>query len=506
MVNNKINKRIMVTSILLIMLFVAMSTSNTYASSHQVSVTIPNFQVKVNENWVDSHYEKYPLVVYKGITYFPLTWHWCSELGLNYSYTQKDGLYIISDHMVIGEEDKPSSQGGHFISNHDYSAEIASYPVHINGKLIDNKSEEYPLLNFNGITYVPLTWQYVKNEFAWDMLWENGKGLEISSNVSLQPYEIGVPVTSGYFLKPETYENYAIIQRNADIVTTSLNEGDTQYNIEHAMPTYYKLNYSENRLKKIDAPNDLDSSYQSGAVLPSDVSDEFKAEDNQLYYQSQMILNLEDQKLEGKTIQYFAVNQYSCNGLKVYSITVYFENKGKIVPPPYTPQSSYVFIDTGDGNLNKVETWTEGRVLSNVFPKGDEAVYLCSDYRYFGSARMSNGQGMVLLIHADMTTQCLNDQWDDWNSVKGLGLDEKGNLYIENIWYPEFDIPSENKGRVSPINDGFFKLSTQGSLTKIYPYIQTDEIAVSPLGDLYAVAGWRDAIIHLQTGSVLTLD
>jgi hypothetical protein len=51
-------------------------------AGNTVSVTLPEFKVTLNGEEVDNSYSKYPLIVYKDITYFPMTYNDCRFLGL----------------------------------------------------------------------------------------------------------------------------------------------------------------------------------------------------------------------------------------------------------------------------------------------------------------------------------------------------------------------------------------------------------------------------------------
>ncbi|WP_282942958.1 YHYH domain-containing protein [Paenibacillus sp. RC67] len=43
---------------------------------------LPTFNIFVNDVWVDNENEEYPFLVYKDVTYYPMTWHLNSKFGL----------------------------------------------------------------------------------------------------------------------------------------------------------------------------------------------------------------------------------------------------------------------------------------------------------------------------------------------------------------------------------------------------------------------------------------
>ena len=63
-------------------------------------------------------------------------------------------------------------------------AQLATGDITVNGKVIHNNQEEYPLLSYRNVTYFPLTWRFAANEFGWQYNFDNKKGLQISASDS----------------------------------------------------------------------------------------------------------------------------------------------------------------------------------------------------------------------------------------------------------------------------------------------------------------------------------
>ena len=150
-----------------------------FAASGSVSVTLPSFAVTLNGTEIDNDYSQYPLIVYKDITYFPMTYYDCRFLGLETGWTDaKTGLFI--DTTGIQGAYHPYTQTSKNAKS--AKAQIASFPITVNGQAIDNAKEEYPLLLFRDVTYFPLTWRFCVDEFNWQYSFTTADGLVISSN------------------------------------------------------------------------------------------------------------------------------------------------------------------------------------------------------------------------------------------------------------------------------------------------------------------------------------
>lgn len=150
----------------------------TQAADPRVTVTLPSFQVTLNGQTVDNRNREYPLIVYKDITYFPMTWYDSRYLGLENTWSFDQGLSVLQSNITASYHDYASAEAN---SARSYRAELAEGPITVNGQAFDNRSEEFPLLSFRDITYFPLTWRFAHDAFGWEYDWSESNGLSISS-------------------------------------------------------------------------------------------------------------------------------------------------------------------------------------------------------------------------------------------------------------------------------------------------------------------------------------
>lgn len=146
-------------------------------AADNVQVTLPSFTVTLNGQVIDNSYRQYPLLVYKDITYFPMTYYDCRFLGVETDWTNDKGLRIQVSDLV----------GAYHVQNRKQNnkrqdiAQLATGDITVNGKVIHNNQEEYPLLSYRNVTYFPLTWRFATNEFGWQYNFDNKKGLQINA-------------------------------------------------------------------------------------------------------------------------------------------------------------------------------------------------------------------------------------------------------------------------------------------------------------------------------------
>ena len=169
-------RQIMFTALLALLLIGGPAPS---LAADTIQVTLPSFSVTLNGQTNSNQYSKYPLIVYKNITYFPMTYYDCRLLGLKTNWTADAGLVIDKNEDYFYEylRDVTGNKNAK-----KQTAKLADGKITVNGKVIDNSKEEYPLLVFRDVTYFPLTWRFAVNEFGWDYRFDQQAGLVIGND------------------------------------------------------------------------------------------------------------------------------------------------------------------------------------------------------------------------------------------------------------------------------------------------------------------------------------
>ncbi len=144
-----------------------------------VIVTLSAFDVSLNGQHTTSTYRKYPLIVYKNITYFPITYYDSKLLGLSTKWNKADGLSVDKNEDYFYEY---VNELNAYKNANKQTAKIITSKIRVNGKEIDNTKEPYPLLLFREVTYFPLTWRFAVDEFGWKYSFDKTNGLIISND------------------------------------------------------------------------------------------------------------------------------------------------------------------------------------------------------------------------------------------------------------------------------------------------------------------------------------
>lgn len=142
------------------------STANTTTKKEEkvpegaIEVKMPKFQIYLNDELIDNARSKYPVFVYKNIAYFPMTWNYAQALGIKTEWNAKTGFSVSrTDNLpapLKQEEGTPPES--------KIYAKMPEFNIYVNDQIIDNTSEEYPVLVYNHITYFPMTWKFAVEE------------------------------------------------------------------------------------------------------------------------------------------------------------------------------------------------------------------------------------------------------------------------------------------------------------------------------------------------------
>lgn len=146
-------------------------------ATSSVKVFLPTFKVSLNGVAIENSNSQYPLIVYNDITYFPMTYYDSRFMGLESLWDSKNGLAIIKTGANWSYKKYETSAKN--VSA--YTAQVAPFKISVNGKIIENIKEKYPLLLFRNVTYFPLTWRFAVDEFGWKYTFNQNNGLVINS-------------------------------------------------------------------------------------------------------------------------------------------------------------------------------------------------------------------------------------------------------------------------------------------------------------------------------------
>ncbi len=211
--------------------------------------TIPTFDVHFNGNKVESEQREYPLLVYKDITYFPMTYFDSRHLGIVTEWDEKTNTLAISKKNINSILTAYESESKNPAKN---DVSICNFNIIVNGKVIDNKTEPYPLLTFRDVTYFPLTWRFAVDEFGWEYSFDHENGLVINSaNHKVKMLDLSslemVGAYAGFTCDGEYYYHHN--SSNGNIYRTpvdDLSKQEVVYHIESGVPA--GLSYADGKV------------------------------------------------------------------------------------------------------------------------------------------------------------------------------------------------------------------------------------------------------------------
>ncbi|MBQ7400356.1 MAG: hypothetical protein IJW06_07855 [Clostridia bacterium] len=463
--------------------------------AQKVKVKIAPFYTQIEDVSVDNRYVEYPLITYKDVTYFPMTYDLCAMLGLSVGFDSQAGLYITKYYYDMEYDYVPRLFGSVHVINEkeEYNAVIPSYPVYLNGIKIDNQKEEYPLLNFRNVTYFPMTWRFAYEELNFD--------IEFSKENYSFFLERGDNYGMAYAYKAD--EKCAFLEKQRAVYEERINEnGSVGYHLLYTYWDFYELDLEKETLSKKESKFEnekfeFDRSY--GREEAKEI--EVVAGEKGLYLGENLIMECNTENISDvQAVEFETSDNSSLIKLVVYS--------GQIVAP-YSHHNEYLIERVGD-KFAKLE-WDNKNNFSGVFSDKNGGYYVCSSgYSPNNMSRWSNSFSDVYYYKTGSgVLESYAEKYSDIiNSVEVIGK-ANGKLYVKAMW---FDANKDRNGTVnfpiSAVNSGFYEIDLESSeMTKIYPYIH-GETFMTPNGNVYCSTDYArtQRFVNLITGKIIPIE
>ncbi|MCR8634406.1 copper amine oxidase N-terminal domain-containing protein [Paenibacillus radicis (ex Xue et al. 2023)] len=145
--------------------------SNSAKQKKTYEVKFPSFKIMINNIHLNNGILRYPVLIYEGVTYFPMTWGFTQALGLDVRWDSEKGFAINKSNQA---PKKLANEVAIISARHLY-AKLPDFSIRVNNNEIDNDKEEYPILVFNDVTYFPMTWRFAVEELGLKISLENNK-------------------------------------------------------------------------------------------------------------------------------------------------------------------------------------------------------------------------------------------------------------------------------------------------------------------------------------------
>lgn len=175
-------------SLMLLMAFAGWS----YAEEQYLDVSVYKQGLVLNGINLSSASLQYPLLLHKDVVYMPVS----TEMGVQAGFTSKWDEAAKTLTVIKTDAKTAALPAGAFAHPETVKVQVVSTPVLVG---TDNlQTGEYPLLNYMGITYVPLTWSVVSTDLGWKSTHHPMLGLVIQTN-GLDPTTVLTSFNTQYY-------------------------------------------------------------------------------------------------------------------------------------------------------------------------------------------------------------------------------------------------------------------------------------------------------------------
>ncbi len=361
---------------LLTLVFVLMVFSSAVVFAEE-AVTLPAFDVTFGEEAVESEQRQFPLIVYKDITYVPMTYFDCRYLGLKTDWNGETRTLSIEQTPINCAY---RDYKWEWKNNKNNKASVCDFNIVVNGKTIDNSKEEYPLLTFRDVTYFPLTWRFAVDEFGWEYSFDAENGLVIKAK-NYRTKNVELPGIEGDVATDGEYYYYSGEKDGKKVVYRALTSDTSNPEVIYEMPDTNLTNGASFS----NSCGDIYFSYTAGSVPTTSTSRFFKIEK------------------DGSVTEKIPDDGYGYGKHGYYEIRI-ANDEIKVMGEHHGINGKTEFSYEKDGKVYEVEPlpgWTHvgkrrnGVVYSNTSP---ECVKIFDDKIYYTAFNEENSEDSALYV------------------------------------------------------------------------------------------------------------
>lgn len=164
------------TIISIIILFIFLMPTLGFTEEKKVTVTLPDFPIKINDYVLNNDFREYPLIQYNGTTYMPMTYYDARFLGVETKWNDRYEKILTLDQSDITAGYKNLTRTSK--NKKKDRATLSTSSILINDKML---SEIPPFLLYRNVTYMPIEESFCQKEFGWVCKFDPNGGLVIHS-------------------------------------------------------------------------------------------------------------------------------------------------------------------------------------------------------------------------------------------------------------------------------------------------------------------------------------
>ena len=469
-----------------------------------VSVRIAPFRTQISDMSVYNYGVEYPIITYKDISYIPMTYNLCKKLDMQTGFDPDKGLYIVKLLESMPTVRVENCFGGTAAVNsadETYTAYLPEYPIYLNGINIDNDSEEYPVLNFRGITYFPLTYRFCENDLKLMTSFSEEKGLVVSKwSEELFCNHFGDDAYVGYIIEHPTDSGNIEFQLEKIGQTKYTDQWENEQTYGYFWWERYNVTNGENgdSVEKTGTYSSYQDFppvqwYAEKQFVPSE---RFSENNKKIFYHKTQLADFTD----SYPIVSFEGSEYLADGgITFLCLDVELDDMPQRVP--YVPMhEEYLYVIDGNG-IRRLEGWDKYSKVENAVPDG------CGGYYIYSQGYYPGGYSRWLTPYRCVFRYTSSGEFyevtvPDTNNVRMIGACGTM-LYVEATYHQ--NVKTFQGGDISTVNSGFYRIdAVSGETVKLFPYFFVKTFLTSK-GTLYGITDYsaHPRVINLTAGQVM---
>lgn len=232
--------------LLLCLVFVLLLGSWSFADEQVLDISVFKQGLVLNSVKVNNSALNYPLLTYKEVVYMPLSTELGKKAGFQTHWNEALKTLTITKATPQAIELKPRGY------NHPdvVKVRVSNYNIVVNGKPIQTGT--YPILVYNDVTYIPLSWKLVNEVMGWKSAYHSYAGLILATDGKRKIEDIVAEQNKKYYQALAAFickKNKAYTQDSAMNMVAAVKASADKYGLDEKwiMAVWWQeSNYSTN--------------------------------------------------------------------------------------------------------------------------------------------------------------------------------------------------------------------------------------------------------------------
>ncbi|MGB3367192.1 MAG: M6 family metalloprotease domain-containing protein [Acidaminobacteraceae bacterium] len=218
--------------IITLLIFIIMFLQVPSYALETFNLKVVDTELEINDVIVEPGRSQFPILTYKEVIYLPMTWQNIQSLSIDVKFDSTNVFISKSQKIASGYVNGDEIQA----FPESVNAVLPARKIYINNIILENDQEEYPLFEYKGVLYLPMSDRFAVKLLDLDLKFTKESGLKVNSDLEVAKVEelnsIDIQIENKKIIKDALNLEMSVLARLKDEEATIVYDSAKEYTIE----------------------------------------------------------------------------------------------------------------------------------------------------------------------------------------------------------------------------------------------------------------------------------